>query len=91
MAKQKRSKRSDGRYSKSFTVNGQRYFVYGYTVQELEEKERKKRQELEKRQVQRVDPTLNQYYERFTENRKQKVKSGTIIVERSEFKKMRCR
>ena len=81
-------KRRDGRIQKSFTYNGKRYFVYGKTRKELAEKELLKRQELQAGQDRRENPTLNQYYETFTENRRGTVKETTIATQRCEFSRM---
>lgn len=76
MAKQK--KRQDGRLQKSFSFNGKRFFVYGRTAQELAQAEHKKRKELEQGAEDRENPTLDKYYERFTDHRRSKVKESTI-------------
>ena len=85
MAKQKRKKRADGRLSSSFTYNGKRYYVYGQTAKELKEKEAEKLTKLKSGQVDRKNPTLNEYYSRFTENRRSKVKEATIRGQRYQF------
>ena len=76
MAKQK--KRADGRLQKSFTFEGRRFYVYGRTPQELVKAEYDKRLELEQGVEDRENPTLDRYYERFTERRRSKVKETTI-------------
>lgn len=60
--------------------------MYGYSTQELNEKERKKRQELEQGTEERSNPTLNTYYERFTDNRRSKVKEATIRCQSFQFR-----
>ena len=77
MAKGKK-KRSDGRLAFSFTYDGKRYYVYGYSNKELKEKELKKRAELEAGTMERVNPTLNEYYKHFTEVRRVSVRESTI-------------
>ena len=77
MAKGKK-KRSDGRLAFSFTYDGKRYYVYGYSSKELKAKEMKKRAELEAGTMERVNPTLNEYYKHFTEVRRVSVRESTI-------------
>ena len=77
MAKGKK-KRTDGRLAASFTYDGKRYYVYGYSNKELKEKELKKRAELEAGTMERVNPTLNEYYKHFTEVRRVSVRESTI-------------
>ena len=84
MAKQK--KRADGRLQKSFTFEGRRFYVYGRTPTELSQAEYKKRLELEQGTEDRENPTLNKYYERFTERRRSKVKESTIRSQCIQFR-----
>ena len=70
-------KRKDGRLQKSFLFNEKRYYVYGKTPQELSEKEFEKRKKLEEGIEDRENPTLNSYYDRFTEYRRNKIKEAT--------------
>lgn len=79
-------KRADGRLQKSFTYNGKRYYVYGYSKQELDEKEYLKRQELEAGLDRRENPTLKQYYEAWTEARRDSVREATLHAQASWFK-----
>ena len=71
-------KRADGRLQKKFTVNGKQYFVYGRNAQELFKAEQAKREAIEKGYEQRNNPTLNQYYEIWTQARRNTVKECTI-------------
>lgn len=71
-------KRKDGRLQKSFTYKGVRYYVYGYNASELYENERKKREELAKGYESRKNPTMNEYYERWTNNRRDSLKESTL-------------
>lgn len=66
------------RLKSSFMFNGKRYYVQGHTLPELKENEHKKRLELEQGALDRENPTLNRYYERFTDHRRSKVKESTI-------------
>lgn len=71
-------KRSDGRLSRTFTFSGKRYYVYGHSKQELDEKEYQKRVELKSGKEQRDNPTLNQYHEKWTEARRGSIKESTL-------------
>ena len=84
MAKLK--KRQDGRLCRTFRYNGKRRFVYGYTVQELAQAEYDLRTKLNQSTEDRENPTLNEYYKRFTKNRKSKVKESTIRCQGYQFK-----
>ena len=71
-------KRADGRYQHTFTYKGKRYSVYGYSKQECTQKEHEKRLELESMRESRVNPTLDEYHERWTEARRGSVKESTL-------------
>lgn len=71
-------KRADGRLQKGFTFNGRRYYVYGLTKSELAANERKKRAELEAGIERRENPTVSQYYERWTQGRRGTIKESTL-------------
>ena len=62
-------KRADGLMQKSFSVQEKRYVVYGHTAKELFEKELAKREEIEKGLEKRNNPTVSEYYERWTKAR----------------------
>lgn len=79
-------KRKDGRLQKSFLFNEKRYYVYGKTPQELSEKEFEKRKKLEEGTEDRENPTLNSYYDRFTEYRRNKIKEATIRCQFFQFR-----
>lgn len=76
----RRKKRTDGRLEKAFRYRGKVYHVYAANAEELSRKEREKRAQLEAGQQVHDDPTLNQYYEHFTEIRRDKVKEATLRV-----------
>ena len=86
MAKATQKKRADGRYRKSFRFNGKKYDVYGRTMQELAQAEHEKRQQLEQGTEERKNPTLNDYYDRFTDFRRSKVKESTIRCQVFQFR-----
>lgn len=77
----RRKKRQDGRLERAFRFNGKVYHVYGRNAEELSIKEREKRRELEKGFQAHYNPTLNQYYDRFTEIRLDKVKENTLCID----------
>lgn len=71
------AKRSGGLMQKSFRFDGQRYYVYGHNQQELFEKEKQKREELERGYEARYNPTLSQYFDRWIERRRGTVSEAT--------------
>ena len=83
MAKQKQ--RIDGRISRSFTVNGKRHFIYGRSKQELDRKEYEKRQKLEAGQERRDDPTFAQYYQAWTDTRRDSIKPSTLHSQAGQY------
>lgn len=82
MAKQKRHR---GYLRTTFTLNGKRHYVYGKTQKELLENEIKKREEIEKGIKDLYNPTLNDYYEHFTEIRRREIKESTIRAQRIQY------
>lgn len=72
------SKRTDGRYKKTFTYEGKRYSVYSQKKNELDDKVAEKKKELTERKEYHSNPTLFDYYKDFTRLRRSKVKSSTI-------------
>ena len=83
MAKRKTAKT---RLKGSFVINGKRYYIQGYSQAELRENEYKKRLEIEKGAKDRENPTLNKYYDRFTDHRRSKVKESTIRCQVFQFR-----
>lgn len=84
MAKQK--KRKDGRIQKVFRINGKAYCVCGRTAAELAEKEMKKRQEVLNGLERRENPTLNEFYESWTETRFGSIAESTLHSQKSQYK-----
>lgn len=84
MARQKKT--SNGYYRKTFTYNGKRYFVYGKDSKELTEKTAQKIKELQDGVQNRQNPTLNRYYEYFTERRLKEQKGATIRAQKYQYK-----
>lgn len=66
------------RQKTSFTYDGKRYYVYGYSARELKQKEHEKRKELEEGEAARLNPKLDEYFERFIARHRLKVKEVTI-------------
>ena len=83
MAKQK--KRADGRLQKTFTFEGKKYFVYGRTKEEVEDKLLKKKTELREGKVDHDNPTLDSFHERWTENRKNSIKASTLRCQHFQY------
>ena len=67
-----------GLYKETFTENGKRYYCYGKTKQELAEKVLKKHKELENKALERENPTLESYYEHFTDIKRQELREATV-------------
>ena len=84
MAKQK--KRTDGRYKRTFVVNGQRYYVYGRSKQELDRKEYEKRQAIERGEQSRSNPTFAEYYSIWTDARRGSCSTSTLRRQASIFR-----
>ncbi len=80
-------KRNDTRYQKNFRFDGKRYSVYGKSIKEVEMKKAKKLQELQEGIVNRENPTMNIYYEIFTERRRGSIKESTLREQKSQFNK----
>lgn len=79
MAKKiERAKRSDGLLQKGFRINGKFYLVYGHSEAELFEAEKAKRDAIEKGLERRYNPTLADYYNRWSEARRGCVKETTL-------------
>lgn len=73
------TKRKDNKLlQKSFYYNGKRYFVYGHNANELYLKEKEKREELEKGYESRTNPTMDEYYKRWTNSRRDSLKESTL-------------
>lgn len=75
------NRRSDGRLQKGFRIRGKLFTVYGKTQKELFEAEKAKREEVEKGFERRENPTLNQYYETWTDARRNCVKESTLRIQ----------
>ena len=87
MAKLK--KRSDGRYTTSFIYEGKRYAVYSKTKTGLTDKILEKKEALKQQKLNNRNPVLTDYYERFTELRRSKVKGSTILNQQKWFNRIK--
>lgn len=81
----KKTKRADGLLQKGFRVNGKAYVVYGHSERELFEKMQAKLEQIEAGIQTRKNPTLNEYYKRWNEARKESVKETTISTQTMQF------
>lgn len=81
----KLKKRKDGRFKRQFQFRGKSYYVYGRTKQEVEEKIHQKRLELESGRDAHENPTLDAYYERWTENRRDSVRESTLYKQQIQY------
>lgn len=90
MAKQKSTKRNDGRLCKTFTDEntGKRIFVYGYSEKELAKNVEAKKAEL-RNGVLGDNPSLSEYFDNHLENRLRNnlIKPSTAHVEETAFNK----
>ena len=87
-----KKKRGNGYYSLNFKYEGKRYCVYAKQQKDLPDKKAEKVRKLEEEKAwieshggTYDDPTLESYYDRFTERRRVKVKENTIRVQRFQF------
>lgn len=78
-------KRKDGRLQRKFKIDGKTYYVYGKTAAELNEKQMKKTADIKSRARRRHNPTLDEFYERWTAGRVN-VKASTIYTQKCEYK-----
>lgn len=84
---EKKKKRTDGYYSVSFRVNGKRYYAYGKTQKEANQKAEEKKQELaNKVYIKSSEMTFAQYYEQWIELKTGTVKEITIFVYNQSYK-----
>ncbi len=81
----KRNKRTDGLMQKGFRVNGKLYMVYGHTERELFDKMQEKIAEIEAGFEKRNNPTVKEYYERWTKARQGVVSEATLRTQQKIF------
>ena len=81
------TRRKDGKIENRFTVEGQRYSVYGDTADECREKELEKREQIkEKLQFRKANITVEKFYTEWQEGRKKSVKESTQYTQNRQFK-----
>lgn len=78
-------KRADGLLQRTFTFNNKRYVVYGHDNTELNKKETAKREELEKGLQTRINPTICEYFEKWSDRRRGTVSEATMRRNRHMF------
>ena len=74
----RRKKSAKGYFRQTFVYHGKRYSVYTKNQNELAEKVAEKKKELEEIKISRENPTIQAYYEEFTEIRRREIKESTI-------------
>lgn len=80
-------KRSDGTFEKRFTVDGNRYSVYGKNSKECETKEREMRKQIEAGlYTSNRNITLSEYFKEWQAQRKGIVKPSTAMVTEGKFR-----
>ena len=84
----RQKKNSRGYYTKYFTYNGKQYKVYGKDQKELLEKMSEKQRELEEGELNLFNPTLEAYYEQFTDIRRSEIAESTIRGQKYQFRNM---
>lgn len=82
-------RRKDGRFKTSFRFNGERIQVYARNQKDLPEKVAQKKKELEEGEKARANPTLDRFYETFTERRRGRVAESTIRTQRIQYEALR--
>lgn len=80
-----KKKKTNGYLKTSFTFEGKRIYVRGKNAQELAEKMLKKKTELENGIQDIYNPTLNAYYEHFTDIRRAAIAESTLRTQRIQF------
>lgn len=81
---------TSGYYRKTFTFNGRRYEVKAQTRAELEDKVTSKKEELAKNEQDLYNPTLNAYYELFTDVRRSQITECTIRSQKHQYELIAC-
>ena len=84
MARQKKT--ASGYLRKTFTYKGSRYFIYGKDSKELTEKTAQKLKELQEGTQNRQNPTIDSYYEYFTDRRLTEQKGATIRAQKYQYR-----
>lgn len=84
MPKQKKNTR--GYYVKYFMFEGKKYKVYAKTQDELFEKIAEKKKELAEGEQNLQNPTLEAYYDQFTDIRRREIEESTIRGQKYQFR-----
>lgn len=74
------------KYRRTFTFNGKRHEVYGNTKQEVFERIQAKKQELSEREADLHNPILNDYYDHFTDLRRNEVSESTLRAQSIQYR-----
>lgn len=80
------TKGKNGLYTKTFNYNGVRYYVRAKDLNTLFEKVAQKEKELEEGVEEQKNPTIDSYYEYFTELRLREQKGATIRAQKYQYK-----
>lgn len=83
MARTKR--RADGRVVKTFTFEGKKYFVYGKSKDEAEDKASEKKRMLKAGKMDHDDPKLDAFHEKWTEDRRDSIKPSTLRCQHFQY------
>lgn len=90
MARAKNKRRTDGRFVSNITHEGKRYYVYGASLKECDERREELRRSLEQGLLMDgASVTLNAYYEEWTARRKRHVKPSTLYAHEIRYSRMR--
>lgn len=84
MAQQNRN--AKGYLVNTFRYEGKKVFVYGKTYAELAEKTILKKKELEEGKTEQVNPSMDSYYEYFTELRRKEQRESTLRAQKYQFR-----
>lgn len=83
------TRRKDGIIMSRFTMNGERHYVYGSTINDVRQKERKKRQEIEEGLYKSGENiSLDDYFTRWIETKQGTVKETTLRANRMMYATM---
>lgn len=81
-AKIRATERTDGRLVRTFKYDNKRYYVYGYSTQELDEKERAKRESIRNNSfIRNKDYTFSEYVEVWKNKKLKVVKESTVYYQ----------
>lgn len=81
-AKIRATERADGRLVRTFKYDNKRYYVYGYSTQELDEKERAKRESIRNNSfIRNKDYTFSEYVEVWKSKKLKVVKESTVYYQ----------